>query len=173
MTTSTGTPTTSTSGVGKPYEKAKTIIDLVDNLMSEMVNDKLSSPAGVDVEGPYERAQNLSKILRTTATKINQSRVRKANFESSIETAEMELISTERGLNPTMSMAAFERHLKVVFHDDDKLKDLKAELANETAYLSNLEVTEKQDRAFLQMESARMYELGGYLHYLSSSRRTR
>ena len=59
MTTSTGTPTTSTSGVGKPYEKAKTIIDLVDNLMSEMVNDKLSSPAGVDVEGPYERAQNL------------------------------------------------------------------------------------------------------------------
>lgn len=87
---------------------------------------------------------------------------------ASVEDIEIRIISEERANNPEMSQAQMDRHLKIVFNQNGDLRlgrDMVIECSHSIDVAEhNMKLHEKE----LQVLTARMNELGGYLQYLAA-----
>lgn len=84
--------------------------------------------------------------------------------------AEASLINSERGANPEMSQAAFDRHFKTTAALDDDLRDLRDQQHAVQNVIDSNEADLKVLEASLRMNVARMEELGGLLHFYAAAR---
>ena len=84
--------------------------------------------------------------------------------------AEALLISSERGANPELSQAAFDRHFKTTAALDDDLRDLRDQQHAVQHEIDVIEADLKAYEASLRMNVARMEELGGLLHFFAAAK---
>jgi hypothetical protein len=120
------------------------------------------------VHAAYEEANKAKATLEADLDLLAQARSGKRELEQKIADREMELVIDETSKHPSMSVAAMERHLKVVVHTDEPMRSLKQGLSNQALALDLAESRVKSSDAAVRIAVARLSELGGYLTYLAA-----
>lgn len=124
----------------------------------------------LQVHKVYEEAVAAEAELQTIHNELAQCKIKENSLQQNISDREMDLLSEERGKHPEMSQAGMERHLKLVLHVDTAYREMIRELMEvhdtQTAQNANRSITESKVRVL----TARMTELGGYLHYLAAAK---
>jgi polyhydroxyalkanoate synthesis regulator phasin len=119
------------------------------------------------VHSVYERAQQLADEITVERGKLVQARHQKVNAEEAYTDAELAFIADMRADNPDLSQTAFEKFVKGKIHQNPNLRKMRGELANIAHRMDELEVDIRHLQNKLDVATARMGELGGYLHYLA------
>lgn len=88
-------------------------------------------------------------------------------LESYLQDREMELLEEQRGANPDMSQAAFERHMKVVLSNDGDVRETRDELATLAGEIDDLQYKIEIIHLDIKIAVARLQELGGYFEFLA------
>jgi hypothetical protein len=107
---------------------------------------------------------NLDRIL----TSLSEARDARRDLESRIQDREMEVSSDERGKHPEMSDAAMGRHLKVVYNQDDNLRELREQLNKVIGDIEGFDYDRAIEESDIKIAVGRMNELGGYFAYLAA-----
>lgn len=114
----------------------------------------------------YEEAVAFQEALKTFLKELDELKSQKRNMTRLLDDRKMDLISDHRAKHPEQSQAAFDNHMKTVFHRDDSIAQCKLEISVIESSLdrkgSEVHLAEQN----LKILIARMEELGGYLHYL-------
>jgi len=116
----------------------------------------------------YEAANRAHDRLAAAQRDATTARQNKRLIEERMQEREMDLIIDESAKHPGMSVAAMERHLKVVIHTDEQMRDMKVEARAQASELDLAESTVRSSEAEVRIAVARMTELGGYFTYLAA-----
>lgn len=125
---------------------------------------------GLKVHEVYNEAIELLERQRESLSKQLKARDAKREVETQIADREMELTLDEAGKHESMSVAAMERHMKAVLHNDLLLGQLRAKLREVGSELDLAESSLKFIDSSIKVITARITELGGYLNYLAAAR---
>jgi len=109
-------------------------------------------------------ARNADERRRTLA----EARRNKVMLEEAYTDAELAFIADERAQNADMSQTAFEKHVKGRIHADPELRKLRGQLANHARNMDLIEADLRKAQNLLDVTTARLHELGGYLAYLAA-----
>lgn len=116
----------------------------------------------------YESAKVAANSLDECLTKLSEQRDRKRLTDQTIIDREMELAEAERGKHPDMSQAAMDKHLKVLFNKDEFIRELTSHLRDILSEIDGLECDRDIFETEIKINTARMFELGGYMQYLAA-----
>lgn len=94
------------------------------------------------------------------------SRIRSIN--TMIERRKGDLLVKEASANPKMSAAAMERHMRLVYAQDEELHSLVNEYNDVSAHRDVVDAQIKSAETNHKGHIARLNELGGYFEYLAS-----
>ena len=119
------------------------------------------------VNSVYERAQQLADEITVERGKLVLKRREKLNAEELYTDAELVFVADMRADNPDLSQTAFEKFIKGKIHQNPNLRKMRAELADMAYRMDEIEVDIRHLQNKLEIATARMGELGGYLHYLA------
>lgn len=122
------------------------------------------------VDSVYTAAKQFQDQVTETGKALVDLRAQKRTAEELLSMIEIDLISDERGKHPEMSAAAMDKHLKVVFSKDKSHIAKRDEIRNLQYAIDQHEITRSNLIGQVNIESARLIELGGYLHYLAAVR---
>jgi hypothetical protein len=125
------------------------------------------------VHAVYEAAQQSREMLIQVGGDLVDARANKREFEALLSDHELDIIADEAGKNPTMSQAALDRHLKVVFRNSDSHQELRQQIRSIAQAIDKLETKKAVLEADIRIGSARLSELGGYLQYLAAVKMAR
>ena len=120
------------------------------------------------VHAIYEEGRDTLERLELAINTLDDAQDTRRALDEQIANREMDLLIEERGKHPDHSEAAFTRHLKEVQYKDASLKDLRGKRAVAAGVVSGSELDVDFYRLRLKFTSARMEQLGGYLHYLGA-----
>jgi len=120
------------------------------------------------VDRAYEAAKAAVVAYTTARDDAGVANANRKKFDSLIADREIELTSDERAANSEMSMAAFEKHIKVVLHTDEALRDLRAQRDEAAGKHEQAERDADVARLTARVEAARLEELGGLLHFYAA-----
>lgn len=119
------------------------------------------------VHSVYREAISSRDQLDKVFTDLAALRDKRRALEAQKSDREMELLGEETAKHADMSVAALERHLKSVYHNDTILNEIRIELRSLTDDLDGLEF----DRSYLETDVkiavARLSELGGLLQFMA------
>lgn len=115
----------------------------------------------------HETALEARKKLDDILTQLSEAKDKKRKMEIEMSDLEMALASEERGKNPETSATAFKEHLKTVFHGSTDWVFFRDELSLMSGDIEGLEYDKSVTSKDIDIATARMEELGGYLHYLA------
>lgn len=115
----------------------------------------------------HEQAHIARAELDRVLNDLSEARDKRRSTEAQIEDRELELVADERGKHADMSEAAMGRHLKIVFHRDGDLQNLRSSLRSIVGDIEGLEYDKVMHETDIKIAVARMQELGGYLQYLA------
>lgn len=116
----------------------------------------------------YQEGRTALEALQNATNNLVGSQAKRRWLDDQIENREMDLLIDERGRHPDHSEAAFQRHLKEVYHTDDDLRSMREERAALAAVIFAAEAAVDSCKQTIKFTSARMEELGGYLNYLAA-----
>ena len=116
----------------------------------------------------YEEARQARQFLESTLNMLRERRESRREEEARIESREMDIVADERGKHAGMSEAAMARHLKVVFHNDGYLRQLRTNLRELQDSIEGLEYDKVMAEVDIKIAVSRLQELGGYLQYLAA-----
>lgn len=116
----------------------------------------------------FEDAQHLAANLDKLLGDLDKAHDTKRALQSAIEDRGYELLSVERGKHHDMSATALDQHMKQVRYRDDAMKQYRSQLDAVTGEIQGLEYDAEMLRLQTKILTARMQELGGYLHYLAA-----
>lgn len=88
--------------------------------------------------------------------------------EQALESRSFELLSDLRGMYPDESNASIERKHKELLHSDTLCRSMRNDLRGTVDTLDEVEAEISIAKTRLEVLTARMAELGGYLAYLAS-----
>jgi len=108
--------------------------------------------------------QRLDDIL----TELGEARDKKRITERSIEDRQFEIMSHELATHSSMSAAAMDKHLKLAYHGDPTLQQLRAQHVAAVNDLDGLELDRAMAETDIKIAVARLHELGGYFEYLAA-----
>ena len=115
----------------------------------------------------YNEARQARQSLDNTLTALSERRDSRRDVEERIIFRELDLTSDERGKHADMSEAAMARHLKLVFHGDSELQQLRTDLRELQDSIEGLEYDKLIAETDIKIAVSRLQELGGYLQYLA------
>lgn len=115
----------------------------------------------------YEDAKTARNALDEVLTAVAESRDKKRALEAAKLDREMELAEEEAGRHPDMSNAAMERHLKVRYHKDEYLRELRGKLAGVIDDLDGLDLDRTMAETDIKIAVGRLNELGGYFQFMA------
>lgn len=116
----------------------------------------------------YEMACGHLEDLDVSTSDLDKALDRKRELEEKYADAEVDLINEKRGLHPDISDTKFRQELKVWEREDDALNQLRIDLNSVKSEIQGLEFDLSIIKARIQVGSARLVELGGYLNYLTA-----
>jgi hypothetical protein len=128
----------------------------------------------LEVHAAYERAMEAASIFEDRAGVITETAKKLRDIDSRITDREMDLVDSERA-KPEIaeqSQAAFDRHIKVVFRKDPELAELRDARRTIQAEHERAEYDAERAKITARVESARMEELGGLLHFYAAVKHT-
>lgn len=127
---------------------------------------KVYAETELEVHAVHAKAKQRSAELDQTLTKLSTARDDKRTWENRLADYESDVTMHLRAENPEMPTTAFERLVKETIRSDAEWRRLRDAV---TAAISEVEAFEF-DKSFLSKEidiaTARMNQLGGYLFYL-------
>lgn len=115
----------------------------------------------------YEEAKRLVHDIDTARGNLALKRRGKAYAEEVYTDAELAFVADMRVDNPDLSQTAFDKFIKGKIHLQPHLRKQRAELADLNYEIEVVEREIKRLQNLLEIATARMGELGGYLHYLA------
>jgi hypothetical protein len=121
----------------------------------------------LQVHDVFDAALQARSALSEVAQKVSDLKSKRRSIEAEIHDREMDL-TIEEAEKHSMSVSAMERHLKIVFHKDETLRNLRASLDATIAEYSTAEVAVQLCEVDVKIAVARLAELGGYLNYLAA-----
>jgi hypothetical protein len=101
-------------------------------------------------------------------TELGEARDSKRITERSIEDRQFEIMSHELATHSSMSAAAMDKHLKLAYHGDPTLQQLRAQHVAAVNDLDGLELDRAMAETDIKIAVARLHELGGYFEYLAA-----
>ena len=123
------------------------------------------------VHSVYREAQRLAIDAETCRRNIALHRRAKVAAEESYTDVELAFIADCRADNPDLSQTAFDKFVKAAIHKNPELRKLRSSLAELRFQEETMEAGLRKIQADLDIATARMGELGGYLHYLAELKR--
>lgn len=120
------------------------------------------------VHSVYDEAKALVAEADKLRVSIANMRKLKATAETIYLDAEYDFISDLRGANKDMSQTAFDKFAKQEVHRDPHLRSMRGDLAEEHHKIEQAEGNLSTVRNRIEITTARMHELGGYLAYLAA-----
>lgn len=115
----------------------------------------------------HQEAVQARNALDEILTTISQKRDEKRRLESSKQDREMELLQNEASKHPDHSVAAMERHLKVVHHSDPDLMTLRTQLRQVNDDLDGLDFDRAMAETDIKIAVSRLNELGGLFQFMA------
>lgn len=115
----------------------------------------------------YLVAQSQLEVLDEVLSDLDKAQDRRRQLEDEYADREIELIGEMRGVHPQMSDTRFKSELKGWERTDDKLRSIRVELSKVRSEIQGIEIDAEMARLRIRVNSSRMEELGGYLHYLA------
>lgn len=91
----------------------------------------------------------------------------KRELEEKYADREVELISEKRGIHPDISDTRFRQDMKTWERQDPALSQLRIDLNTVKGEIQGIEFDISLTKTRIQVGSARLVELGGYLNYLA------
>jgi hypothetical protein len=120
------------------------------------------------VHSVYEEATRVQAELTAINDELGRLIAEKRQLTGQATQREGDIMVDERGKHPDHSQAAFDRHLKVTYHTDGELFDLRRRLLDNATRIDLLEFEGRSKESQLRLLVARLEQLGGYLHYLAA-----
>lgn len=115
-------------------------------------------------EGVLESRNKLDSVL----TELGDLRDKKRAIQAALQDKEMLLSADEWSTHPDMSAARMEKHIKVVYSNDDEIREMREGLAKVSGDIEGLEFDRDIHETDIRIAVARLHELGGYLSYLAA-----
>ena len=120
------------------------------------------------VHSVYDAALASRKELGDKVLEHSSLRARKRELESLKADHEMAVVEDEYHKHTDMSVAAMERHLKVVFSNDADIRGVKDELMFVQGQLDALEGDISLLETDIRVAASRLHELGGLTHFMAA-----
>ena len=125
------------------------------------------------VERVYAAAKEACATMETARHECHVVNIQRKAVDSQIADREMRLVAEERAANAEMSAAAFDRHIKVVLHDDAELRSLRDKKDALTLQYEQADATADIAKIRAKVEASRMEELGGLLRFYAAVKEAR
>jgi len=116
----------------------------------------------------WENVQTYLQDLDGLLADLDKAQDRKRQLEEDYADREVELVHEMRGIHPSMSDTRFKSEYKGWERADEKLSGLRVELNKVRSEIQGLEYDVDLLKLRIRANSARLEELGGYLHYLAA-----
>lgn len=116
----------------------------------------------------HENALSARERVRVSHEALIEQRAIKRRLEGEIDERQVEIIDGEYLTSLGISVAAMERHLKVMIPKDGKIRELRKDLATCITLSEQWEASLRLAEVDTKIAVARMTELGGYLNYLAA-----
>jgi len=116
----------------------------------------------------YEEAIDKRNELDDLMTDLGNARDKKRSLEAKIQDREFEIMGDERSKHPEMSAAAMDKHLKLAYHGDESLQQLREEHIAVVNELDGLDLDRTMLDVDIRIAVSRLNELGGYLNFLAA-----
>lgn len=115
----------------------------------------------------HEEAQAIAEELDAARLELAAARRNRVNVEDAYTDEELVFVADMRADNPDLSQTAFDKFIKGKIHQAPDLRKRRGQLADlrHAEELAEAEISRLRNR--LEIATARMGELGGYLHYLA------
>ncbi len=120
------------------------------------------------VHNVFEEALGNRDSLDALLGDLDKAHDTKRTVQAAMSDREFELLTEERGKHHEMSATALDQHMKQVKWRDEKMKDYRLRLDLVAGEIQGLEYDAEMLRITIRILTARMEELGGYLHYLGA-----
>jgi hypothetical protein len=120
------------------------------------------------VHKTWERVQQLLEDLDSTLADLDKAQDRKRDLNEKFADREVELIDEMRTVHVSMSDTRFQGEMKMWKRQDKKLMAVQADINKVLSEIQGLEYDADLMKLRIKAGSARLEELGGYLHYLAA-----
>lgn len=120
------------------------------------------------VHAVYGEAQAHIRNADERRRALAEARRNKVMAEEAYADAELAFVADERSQNAEMSQTAFEKFIKGRIHADPNLRRLRGQLADHVRDMELLEADLRKAQNLIDVTTARLHELGGYLAYLAA-----
>lgn len=136
--------------------------------MSDALKALTYAEENLGVHKVYETLLQHLEDLDVSTSDLDKALDRKREIEEKYADAEVDLVNEKRGLHPEMSDTKFKAELKVWERENDAMNQLRLDLNAVKSEIQGLEFDQSMLKARIQVGSARLVELGGYLNYLTA-----
>lgn len=116
----------------------------------------------------YERCTKSLEELDELLGDLDKAQDTRRQLAEEIADREAELLSDERGKHPDMSASGMDQHMKAAKRKDTYLAELRKKFNEAASEIQGLEYDLDLCKFTLRVNTARLEELGGYLHYLAA-----
>lgn len=123
------------------------------------------------VHAVYEAAQEARRRWEQARNDLAVLRSERRNIDQRLTDREFEILSDERGRNPASSVAALERQVKSLVNSDAVHRAMRHEHDRLSSDIEATETVVHMAKIDIEIATARMQELGGYLSYLAELKR--
>lgn len=120
------------------------------------------------VHDVFKETVELTGELDTLLGELDKAQDAKRLLAEEYADREVDLISEMRGVHPNMSDTRFKSEFKGWERTDKKLREVRSKQADVQATIQGLEYDLEVVKTRIKVGTARMVELGGYLHYLAA-----
>lgn len=116
----------------------------------------------------WENVQTYIQDLDGALAELDKAQDRRRELDERYADREVCLIDEMRGVHPNMSDTRFKSEFKGWERSDSTLREIRIELNKVRSEIQGLEYDVDLLRLRIKAGSARLEELGGYLHYLAA-----
>lgn len=122
---------------------------------------------GLGLNSVWEESLVKRQALSEKVLDLSNARNRKRELEAYKTDLEMAATEEEYSKHPDLSVAAMERHLKLVFSNHAEIRETKDEI---TVVVGQVELLEHEImllKTDIEIAVARLHELGGYFQFMA------
>lgn len=140
---------------------------MTDRPAEKSPSESIKYAEGLGLNSVHDAAVAGSQALEAKHQRLLELRSRRRQLEQFRLDREMELTEEQRGLNPEMSMSAFEKHMKVAFNNDGDIRETRDELSSLAGEIDFVEFEIDRISQDIKIAVARLHELGGYFQFMA------
>lgn len=119
------------------------------------------------VHNVWDEAQGVVIDLNEELDGLDKAQDARRALDQQVEDLKMDILIEERGKHADHTQAAFDRHLKEVYHKHEGLRQLVQQRNMQAGVVTGHEIEITYLKSRVTILSARMTELGGYFQYLA------